>query len=79
MRYLLYTRPDCHLCDEAADLVAAVAPGLALQTVDIEDSIDLLDRYGTRIPVLAREAGGEELGWPFDAARLSGFLASTPG
>ena len=75
MELLFYTRPDCHLCDEAEDLLRAVAPGQAVTFVDIEDSIALLDRYGVRIPVLRREPDGQELGWPFDADQLQGFLA----
>jgi hypothetical protein len=73
---LLYSRPDCHLCDEAADLVAAVAPDQALQTVDIEDDIALLTRYGVRVPVLRLGQEGAELGWPFDAEQLRSFLGS---
>jgi hypothetical protein len=71
---VLYSRPDCHLCDEAAALLAVVAPEQAVRTVDIEDDIALLDRYGLRVPVLRREPSGAELGWPFDATALSRFL-----
>ena len=71
---LMYSRPDCHLCEEAEALLAVVAPGRVFETVDIEDDIRLLDRYGIRVPVLRHEPDGAELGWPFDAMQLSEFL-----
>lgn len=71
---ILYSRPDCHLCDDAAELLAVVAPDRAYRVVDIEDDIGLLDRYGIRVPVLRLEPAGTELGWPFDAAALQAFL-----
>ena len=74
---VLYSRPDCHLCEEAEALLAVVAPDQAVRTVDIEDDISLLDRYGVRVPVLRREPAGEELGWPFDANALSRFLQAS--
>ncbi len=71
---VLFSRPDCHLCEEAAALLAVVAPDQSFRVVDIEDDITLLDRYGIRVPVLRFEPSGAELGWPFDAATLSRFL-----
>ena len=73
---ILYSRPDCHLCDEAAELLARVAPEQAVRVVDIEDDLTLIDRYGIRVPVLRLEETGEELGWPFDAEGLTRFLGS---
>lgn len=69
----LYSRPECHLCDEAAALLAEVAPTLRVETVDIEGSVKLLVRYGKRVPVLQRP-DGSELGWPFDADALEAYL-----
>jgi glutaredoxin len=50
----LYTRPGCHLCEEAK---AAVAPllrefGAVLREVNIENDAVLEGRYGWDIPVL---------------------------
>lgn len=50
----LYTRPGCHLCDEAK---AAIAPllrefGAALREVNIENEAVLEERYGWDIPVI---------------------------
>ncbi|MEM1412755.1 MAG: glutaredoxin family protein [Pseudomonadota bacterium] len=71
---IFYTRPECHLCDEAEDLLSLVAPARDYRVVDIEDEIALLDRYGVRVPVLRLEPAGTELGWPFDAEALQAFL-----
>jgi len=70
---LLYSRPECHLCDVAAAMLADVAPQAPFRKVDIERDINLLSRYSVSIPVLQR-ADGAELGWPFDAAALTEFL-----
>ena len=70
----LFTRPDCHLCEDAKEILAEVAPQTRLREVDIEDDLALIQAYGVRIPVFRKE-NGAELGWPFDADALSGFLA----
>lgn len=64
---ILYTTLGCHLCEQAKDQLwpALTHCGWRLQEVDIADSASLMDRYGTRIPVVAREDSGTELGWPF--------------
>ena len=50
----LYTRPGCHLCEEAK---AAIAPllaefGATLREVNIDEDPVLRERYGWDIPVL---------------------------
>jgi glutaredoxin len=50
----LYTRPGCHLCEEAK---AAIAPlvgefGAALREVNIDDDAVLRERYGWEVPVI---------------------------
>lgn len=50
------------------------ASGANWQYVNIEPQLDLLRRYGTRVPVLGRPSDGAELGWPFDAEDLADFL-----
>jgi glutaredoxin len=57
----LYTRPGCHLCDDARAAllrVRARAP-FALREVDIEGDEELHRRYLERIPVVCLD--GEEL------------------
>ena len=50
----LYSRPGCHLCEEAK---AAIAPllrefGAALREVNIDENAFLRERYGWDIPVI---------------------------
>jgi glutaredoxin len=50
----LYTRPGCHLCEEAK---AAMAPllrefGAVLREVNVDDDAVLKERYGEDIPVI---------------------------
>lgn len=74
MRLTLFQRDDCHLCDLALDeLARARTPDF--ESVFIDGDPALETRYGTRIPVLRRESDGAELDWPFDAARVAGFIA----
>ena len=90
MNLILYTAPACHLCDLAKELVWSLleAKGGHLEEVDITQSDRLMERYGTRIPVLALtpeagdgNAGGggqgiQELGWPFEAREVAKLLSS---
>ena len=65
---------------QALDVAAQAQAQLAWQcyVVDIADDDQLIERYGTRIPVLRRMDTGAELGWPFDAAQLLTFLNEGP-
>ncbi|HSJ17060.1 MAG TPA: glutaredoxin family protein [Solirubrobacterales bacterium] len=57
---VLYTRPGCHLCDEARDGLAALRDegrGFELREVDIEGDERLHAAYMERIPVV--EVAGE--------------------
>ena len=51
----LYTKPGCHLCDEARDALLRVqaAQPFALVEVNIQDDPDLFAQYGEQIPVVA--------------------------
>lgn len=69
---VLYGTTYCHLCEEAEALLAHA--GVSAVYIDIADDDELIDSYGTRIPVLRRVGDGAELGWPFDAAALTRFL-----
>lgn len=74
---ILYGTSACHLCELAEALLAGLyAQGQvpAFEEVDISEDDDLFERYGERIPVL-RDPTGRELGWPFDAPAVLGWLA----
>ncbi|MFP5380452.1 MAG: glutaredoxin family protein [Vicinamibacteria bacterium] len=54
---VLYTKPGCHLCDEALALLDELAPayGLAITSVDITTDASLFERYRYEIPVVVCE------------------------
>ena len=59
---LVYSRPGCHLCEEAVAEIAAIhAEGyrFELREIDIESEETLLRRMLERIPVV--EVDGEEV------------------
>ncbi len=77
MRLLeLLTTEGCHLCELAVPLlVAGVDPEkFEVDLVDIAFDDQLVEQYGTLIPVLREPEAGAELHWPFDATQLSEFL-----
>jgi glutaredoxin len=51
---IIYTRPGCHLCDEAKGAIdASGCDGeFSLEEVNIDDDEVLRERYGTDIPVI---------------------------
>jgi hypothetical protein len=52
---ILYTRPGCHLCDEARELLLAIrgeGGAFELREVDIEGDDQLHARFLERIPVI---------------------------
>ena len=52
----LYTRPGCHLCDQARDAILGMRDGGAafeLDEIDIETDDELHRTYLERIPVVA--------------------------
>ncbi len=60
-RITLYSRPGCHLCDDARAVVRRVCDGRAVELRELDITLDptLHREYGERIPVLA--LNGEEL------------------
>jgi hypothetical protein len=72
-QFVLYQRDYCHLCDQAlAVLAQARLPDF--DSVWVDDSQELEDRYGTRVPVLRDVRDGRELDWPFDETAVRGFI-----
>ena len=50
----LYSKPECHLCDVAKDVLEsrqAYVP-MDVKEIDIRDSEELMEGYGTEIPVV---------------------------
>ena len=61
MSVILYSRPGCHLCEEAREAIQAVRAERPFELREVDVSLDpgLHSRYGERIPVV--ELGGDEL------------------
>ena len=70
-KLILYTTSGCHLCEHAEAILDAT--GCEYEMVDIADDLELMERYGVRIPVV-RDQQGRELGWPFDRTQLRLYL-----
>ena len=78
---ILYSRPGCHLCDDARDLLQALLDERrqgdlqvpTLTEVDIESDADLERRYFTAIPVV--ELGERRLELATSAAKLRRLLS----
>ncbi len=70
-RVSLLSRPGCHLCDVARDVVAEVAAelGVAWEEVSILDHAELLEAYAEQVPVTLVD-GRQHDYWRVDAARL---------
>jgi glutaredoxin len=74
-RVTLYSRPGCHLCDDARTVVEAVCAELGESYVEISiaDDPDLLRRYGEEIPVTLVDGAQHDF-WRVDPARLRAAL-----
>ena len=50
----IYSRPGCHLCDEAKDIIDRVRKrhAFAVRVINIEEDPALESAYGTEIPVV---------------------------
>jgi glutaredoxin len=52
-RVVVYSRPDCHLCDDAKAVLAEYVEFLPrIEDVDINADPELQSRFGTSIPVV---------------------------
>ena len=51
---IVYSRPGCHLCEEAKTVIEEVGRemDLTLEEVNIESDLDLLQKYRFDIPVI---------------------------
>jgi glutaredoxin len=72
----LVSKPGCHLCDAARDVVVAVVaetPGAEFVETSIVDDQELYDRFVEEIPVVLIN-GAVHNTWRVDADRLRGAL-----
>lgn len=75
IQVILYSGPDCSLCDHAKALINPfLGVHIQMREIDITQNFDTKKTYGLRIPVLAREDDQSELSWPFTQQDLVDFL-----
>jgi hypothetical protein len=76
-RVTLLTRPGCHLCDAAREVVDQVCGDLdvAWTEVDITTDEDLHTRYWEQIPVTLVDGRQHDF-WRIDANRLRAALTA---
>lgn len=74
-RVTLYSKPGCHLCDDARAVVEAVCADLGetYDEVDITTSPELLARFGEEIPVTFVDGAQHDF-WRVSADRLRAAL-----
>ena len=84
-RIILYTKPGCHLCDDAHELLLALGDEtgakLRIEQVNILEEPALYARYRYAIPVLAvdPDGGGPTLYAPISRSALRQTLGLEEG
>ena len=75
-RVVLYSKPGCHLCDDARAVVEAVCEelGETFDEIDITTSEELMRSYGEEIPVTFVDGEQHDF-WRVDPDRLRSALA----
>ena len=55
LRFLLYTRAECPLCEEAWEMLVRYqkSHGFVLEVRNVDESAELCTEFGTCVPVLA--------------------------
>lgn len=76
MRITLVSKPGCHLCEDARDVIVRVAAelGVGWEELSIEDDPALKEQYWEQIPVTFVD-GRQHDYWRVDEARLRAALA----
>jgi len=74
-RVTLYSKPGCHLCDDAREVISAVCAeaGATWTEVDITQDAELNQRYWEQIPVTLVDGRQHDF-WRVDARRLRAAL-----
>ena len=71
----LISGPNCHLCDQAKDILYPLleAKNIQLEEQNVAENAALFDQYGLHLPVVLFPDGSEK-GWPFTAAQISRLI-----
>jgi glutaredoxin len=75
-RVTLYTRPGCHLCAAARDVLVRVCADLGetFAEISVDDDPDLQRRFGDEVPVTFVDGRQHDF-WRVDETRLRAALA----
>jgi glutaredoxin len=75
-RVRLYSKPGCHLCDQARQVIERVCTdlGTSYDEVDITGSTELMSAYGEQIPVTFVDGRQHDF-WRVDETRLRRALS----
>jgi glutaredoxin len=75
-RVVFYSRPGCHLCEDAREVVERVCAdlGTSYEEVDINTSPELVEAYGDQVPVTLVDGRRHDF-WRVDEQRLRAALA----
>ena len=78
-RVTLYSKPGCHLCDDARTVIERVCADLgeSYDEVSILDDPALMERYGEEIPVTLVDGKQHDF-WRVSEERLRAALAAPP-
>lgn len=78
-RVTLYSRPGCHLCDDARAVIEKVCAdlGTSYTEVDIDQDPALQRKYGEEIPVTFVDGRQHDF-WRVDETRLRTALGRGP-
>ncbi len=76
-RVTLYSKPGCHLCDDARKVIEQVCAeaDTSYDEVDITTSPELMEAYGEQIPVTYVDGRQHDF-WRVDPARLRSALGA---
>jgi glutaredoxin len=76
-RVTLYSRPGCHLCDDARRVIDRVCSelGETFEEVSIDGDPALTERFGEEIPVTFVDGRQHDF-WRVDATRLRASLTA---
>ena len=74
-RVTLFSKPGCHLCDDARAVIEAVCAelGESYDEIDITTADELMESYGEQIPVTLVDGARHDF-WRVDADRLRAAL-----
>lgn len=74
-RVVLYSKPGCHLCDDARSVIEQVCAevGETYEDIDISTSEELQRRFGEEIPVTFVDGRQHDF-WRVDRDRLRAAL-----